>query len=228
MKIKNIYLIGLLFIISISTFATENPSKAIRNPMTIDSIDFDEDYLLPAGVFNINYNLGWGVGNFKNFLSVPSYRGFSFDGRYFVSEYISLGGSMGWTAFYEQRERQTYGFDNGTITGVGATTYYNFSMYGNAHYYPFGNYFIKPYLGVNIGAVLNDTYVQIGRYQFEDRVWDFGFAPEVGIYMPFDPNGDMGVNTGLRYNYSFYNNESFKLGNGLAFMQWFIGASFQF
>ncbi|MCK5846034.1 MAG: hypothetical protein KAG84_01230 [Bacteroidales bacterium] len=225
---KNIILTFVfLFVVALS-FADGIPTKnnSIKNISTTVSGD---DFLLPDGYFNINYNLGWSVGEMNNFINTASYRGFSIDGRKFINDKVTIGGYMSWTGFEEKFERKTYNIDqNTTVTGVGTHTYYNFNMGMNVHYYPLQNGIIKPYLGVNLGPTYQNMMTQIGRYYIEDQSWQFMVAPELGVFIPFGPDSDVGVNTGLRYNLVSYKNTNYGFTHGVTYMQWFIGVTLEY
>lgn len=226
---KNIILSFIFVLLSTAIMADELPG--LKNTDNTDNTTRDEisDFLLPDGYFNINYNLGWGTGNMSDFIGENSYRGFMIDGRKFVSDNFTVGGYMGWTGFYEKRDRKTYPLENGTITGVGSTTYYNFTMGMNVHYYPFPGFpMIKPYLGVGVGPVYQTLQVQMGMYYLEDENWQFMVSPEIGVFIPFGPESDAGVNTGVRYTLNSYQNSNYGFENGLTYMQWFIGISFEY
>jgi len=219
----------MLFIAAIS-FADGFPTLKNESPISSYTTQTaDDNFLLPDGYFNINYNLGWSVGDMNNYINTNSYRGFSIDGRKFISDKITLGGYMGWTGFYEKFERKTYPISKSTtVTGVGSNTYYNFTLGMNAHYYPLQNGYIKPYVGVNAGPTYQTLQTQIGRFYIEDQTWQFMIAPELGVFIPFGKDSDVGINTGVRYNYIAYHNSNYGFSNGLTYMQWFIGISFEY
>jgi outer membrane protein len=222
---KNIIISIVFLLFSTVIMADELPGLKNIN----DTHKKSEDFLLPDGYFNINYNLGWGLGSMNDFISENSYRGFSIDGRKFLNDKFTIGGYMGWTGFYEKRARKTYPLESGTITGVASTTYYNFTMGMNAHFYPFpGNKFFKPYIGLGMGPVYQTLQIQMGMYYIEDENWQFMIAPEVGLFIPFGEDSDVGVNTGIRYNLVSYQNTKYGFDNGISYMQWFIGISFEY
>ncbi len=223
---KNIFISIAFSLIGLFAMADGIVTNTTNSPKSYTSDN--EDFLLPSGYFNINYNLGFTSGRMSDFIKDNSYRGFNIDGRKFISNNFTVGGYMGWTGFYQKYPRKTFINENGSITGVASSTYYNFNMGVNAHYYPFPSGRIKPYAGVNLGPVYQTLAVQVGRYYIEDKNWQFQFAPELGVFIPFGPDSDAGVNTGIRYNLISYQNTNFGFDNGLSYFQWFLGLSFEY
>ncbi|RLD67797.1 MAG: hypothetical protein DRI84_01390 [Bacteroidetes bacterium] len=220
---KHIYILSIALLFSLSTFAG---NKSSLDSPTLPS--YDENFLLPGGFFNVNYNLSWGVGDFKEFISKTSYRGFSLDARWFVSDRIAIGTMFGWNGFYEKYPIKTYEFDGGALTGVVQSTYYNFTMSINAYYYPFPEAMIKPYIGVNVGPEYQTLDIQIGRVYSEHETWQFLVAPELGTFIQFGENSDVGANLAIRYNYINYTNTNLGFNSGLTYLQAVFGLSFMF
>ena len=169
---KNIFLSIVLLLFTAYSFADGVPAKKINNSTTsIKAFSpSDDNFLLPDGYFNINYNLGFSVGDMKDYIKENSYRGFMVDGRKFINDKVTIGGYMGWTGFFEKFDRKSYQYNDATtVTGVGANTYYNFTIGMNAHYYPLQNGAIKPYVGINVGPTYQNLKTQIGRFALEDN-----------------------------------------------------------
>jgi len=72
-----------------------------------------------GGVWNFDWNMGFPMGDTKDFIGQPTFRGFSIEGRSYVTENITVGGIAGWSVFYENfgwvTEDRTE--DNGQIYG---------------------------------------------------------------------------------------------------------------
>lgn len=216
-------ILSLALLISISVFAEDNTT-----PNSPDKTAYNENFLLPGGFFNVNYNLGWGAGNFNDFISTISYRGFSMDARWFTYDRVAFGGQLGWNGFSEKHPIKTYVFDNGAVTGKLKNTYYNFTMTANAYYYPFPEGIIKPFIGANFGPIYQTVTTQIGRVYDESNSWQFMVAPELGAFVQFGPDSDVGLNLAIRYNYVTYHNTFRGFDNGLSYFQGVMGLSFMF
>jgi len=216
-------LISLALLISISTYADD------KNTLNFPKkTSYDENFLLPSGFFNINYNLGWGAGAFKDFISTVSYRGFSIDSRWFISNNFAVGGQLGWNGFYEKYPNKTYKFDGGAATGIITTTFYNFTMTLDGYYYPMPEAMIKPFIGVHIGPEYQTLAVQFGRVYSEDDSWQFLVAPEAGVFVQLGADSDVGLNLAVKYNYMSFKNTDLGFDDGLSYWQGVMGLSFMF
>jgi len=216
-------LISLVLLISISTYADNK--NTLNFP---EKTSYDENFLLPSGFFNINYNLSWGIGAFNDFISTLSYRGFSIDSRWFVRERFAVGGQLGWNGFYEKYPNKTYTFDGGSATGIINTTYYNFTMTIDAYYYPLPEALIKPFIGFHMGPEYQTLSVQFGRVYSEKKNWQFLVAPEAGVFVQLGADSDVGLNLAVKYNHIAYKNTDWGFDNGLSYWQGVMGLAFMF
>ena len=66
-------------------------------------------------LFSFNYNPASPLGDLKTYADGTSWRGWSFDGRKFTTDEVSIGGYVGYNGFYEERARDLYDIDNVTI-----------------------------------------------------------------------------------------------------------------
>lgn len=152
-----------------------------------------------GGVWNFDWNVGFTLGETNDFVSEPSFRGFSVDGRGFVSNNITVGGIVGWNTFYENFDFTTESVgENATIHGYKRRYINTMPIMVNAHYY-FAQSTIMPYAGIGIGTMYVDARDFMGIYYVEDEAWHFAVAPEVGIVLPFG-GGNTGLNANVKYN----------------------------
>lgn len=180
------------------------------------------------GMFGISYDIGMPVGSTSDYIGQPSFRGFGFEGRGFLKDNISYGGSFNWTVFYEevgpaewQQEEENGTLENGTLHGKQYRYINSFPLMATMHYY-FGEWdATRLYLGGGIGANIIHQRTDVGIYTVKDEKWRFGFAPEVGVLIPV--NFSSSINLALRYQYAVkaasspaVSYLSFKIG--LAFM----------
>jgi hypothetical protein len=59
----------------------------------------------------------------------------------------------------------------------------------------------RPYIGLSAGPQAIERRVEVGLYQINDNNWHFGFAPEIGVILPFDRYMKGMVN--VKYNHAF-------------------------
>jgi len=87
---------------------------------------------------------------------------------------------------------------------------------------------VQPYLGMNVGVNYNERRGEIGIYVLEDNSWNFSFAPEAGVIVPFGKYSQWGVNIRGKYNYNVYNRTD-EIGmdfNQLAYWNLMFGLSY--
>ena len=96
----------------------------------------------------VNYSVAVPLGDTKDFVSNPSFRGFSFEfGRFFTEE-ISVGFLFAWSVFNESFPRDTYELEDLTLTG-NLYRYINafpIMAVGRYHFSPDSKF--RPYLGL--------------------------------------------------------------------------------
>ncbi|MCF6170326.1 MAG: hypothetical protein L3J66_05035 [Bacteroidales bacterium] len=154
-----------------------------------------------GGIWNFDWDMGFALGSTKDFIDQPSFRGFSIEGRGFVTDNMTIGGQAGWQTFY-----QSFGWvteelgETGKIYGY-KRRYLNFIpiMASWDYYFMPGN--IMPYVGLGLGTYYIESRNFMGIYYLEGRDWHFGLAPEVGVAIPFG-SGTTGVNINFKYNWA--------------------------
>ena len=89
-----------------------------------------------AQMLNLNYQMSLPLGDQHDFISKMSFRGFSMDYHYFLSERLAVGASLGWNTLYKHLDYATGHFTmNGekvTISGTAfATPTFSYNSWGN-------------------------------------------------------------------------------------------------
>ncbi len=154
--------------------------------------------------FTINWDITKGTGDTGNYIEDISYRGFSFEGRYFVNNNVSVGGFFSWYALNDKiKDQPPYEFHQDGTTGHISGTQVRYlnvlPVLINAHYYvETGG--IKPYAGIGIGTIYSEQRTDFGLNSFYADSWAFGVQPEIGVFVPFGYS-DTGLNLALRYLY---------------------------
>ena len=153
-----------------------------------------------GGVWNFDWNMGFPMGDTKDFIGQPTFRGFSIEGRGYVTENITVGGIGGWSVFYENFGWVTEdrAVDNGQIYGYKRRYLNVMPLMVTGHYY-FSQGQIQPYIGAGLGTYYIESRDFIGIYYVQGKDWHFGIAPEVGVVMPFG-SGNTGMNINFKYN----------------------------
>jgi hypothetical protein len=177
-NIKKIALIGLVFL-STSAFSQS------------------------GGYWNFQWNIGFPLGDTKDYVSKASLRGFGLEGRGFVTDQMLVGGRIAWNVFYEdygniiQQINETsviYGYTQKYLNAMPlmVTGHYEFNQYGGS---------VLPYVGLGLGTYYMQSRSFVGIYYVQDNVWHFGFYPEVGVIVPLGgSSSNTGLNAAVQYN----------------------------
>lgn len=151
-----------------------------------------------GGIWNFNWNMGFPMGETADFIGQPSFRGFSIEGRGFVTNKITIGGIGAWNVFYENLGEVTNTAGTKTINGYKRRYMNVMPLMVTGHYY-FLQGSVQPYIGVGVGTYYIESRDFMGIYYVQGKDWHFGFAPEVGVVMPF-ANSNTGININFKYN----------------------------
>lgn len=175
MKIKNIFFTGLFVaLMSLSSFGQG------------------------GGIWNFDWNIGFPMGDTKDFIGQPSARGFSVEGRGFVTDNITIGGIGAWNVFYENFGWTTNEKGTQKIYGYKRRYLNVLPLMVTAHYY-FSQGSIQPYFGVGAGTYYVESRDFMGIYYTQGKDWHFGLAPELGLVIPFN-DSNTGININFKYN----------------------------
>jgi hypothetical protein len=79
---------------------------------------FSGTALFAQNVWTVNYDIGLPLGSMADYISKPSFRGFSINGNTYVTDNLSVGGTMHWNAYYEKYPRDTYELPDGAVTST--------------------------------------------------------------------------------------------------------------
>lgn len=160
-----------------------------------------------SSIYTLDYTMGLATGDMGEYIGSTSFRGFTFEGRGFVTDNVSLGGLFSWQTFYEEQKGATYTQNTLTLTGNQYRYINAFPVLFQAHYY-FNDdqYAPRAYLGGGLGAYKINKRTEAGVWALEERKWHFGVSPEVGVLLPVSMTTQFNIS--MRYHYAFKTNES--------------------
>lgn len=177
-----------------------------------------------------NYHMSFGAGEQGDFIADGSFRGFSIDGRGFLNQNMSIGGSFSWEVFDQiyrdippQQLDTGIGNVSGAITGVQYRFLNTLPILVNAHYYLGTHDAIRPYFGLGIGTAYTEQRTDIGLVSIIGNGWGFAVQPEVGVVIPFGLTG-VGANVSGKFRYTTKSGDTtipvsfFTLAVGIAFV----------
>ncbi len=181
-------------------------------------------YHSPRSLYIVNWEVTQPMGKFSSdYIDATSFRGTSFEGRYFVRESLSVGLSFSWNRFVQTKDNVSFPINNGMVTGPVYRDLSMFAIRGIAHYYLMRGA-LRPYVGAGIGGSWDYAYQQtadLGRHQSN---FDFIASPEAGLIYTFPAvGGTAGLNLAVRYTYT-----TAKVGNVKDTQAWsgILGLSF--
>ena len=186
---------------------------------------------LQNGLFSFSWQMGFATGDLKTWLPENSFRGGDFEYTKLVTHNLAVGAHVGWQGFYKKYPRATYEFPSGAITTTIFKTYYTIPMHGIVTYYFMPDKFVQPFASFLIGVNYNERDLQFGQFIVEDQSWNFSFAPEVGLIVPFGELSQWGLNVRARYLYNVYSRDGvngYGEMSGLAYLNVMTGLSFSF
>lgn len=154
------------------------------------------------GLFALTYNMGLTVGETNDYISKYSFRGFGMEGRAFVTDNISLGGSFSWNVFFEEKLNETVTQGSETVTADQFRYINAYPLNFIAHYY-FGQYDVgaRFHAGLGVGAHKINRRTEFSVYALEHNYWHFGMTPEVGVLIPMNYRSNLLLS--VKYNYAF-------------------------
>ena len=160
-----------------------------------------------GSLYSLDYTMGFGTGETGKYIGSTSFRGFTFEGRAFISEQVSVGGLFNWSTFYEELRGATYEYETVTLTGNQYRYINAFPFLVQAHYYlGEDEYSPRAYFGGGVGAYKINQRTNIGTWSHEHRKWHFGVSPEAGVLFPISMNTSLNIS--LRYHYAFKTSET--------------------
>ena len=146
--------------------------------------------------WSFNYHMSFGTGEQQEYIESGSFRGWGIDGRGFLTDNISLGGSFSWEVFDEIKRNLgptpvDVNVENveGSITGVQYRFINTLPIMVNAHFYLGSDGAVRPYFGLGIGTSYVDQRTDIGFISVQGKKWGFAVQPEVGVMIPFGLTG---------------------------------------
>jgi outer membrane protein len=155
---------------------------------------------------HLYYNMGFPMGNTKDFISKASFRGMGFEYQYLFNNNFALGGVLQWSTFYQDEPRQTYVKDNGAINGIKYKYINTVPLYITGTYYlASDDASIRPYVGLGVGTYWLEQRTDMGLFTDIYNSWHFGLIPKAGVLIPISYSTS--IYLGVDYNIEFKNSD---------------------
>ncbi|MBR5819774.1 MAG: outer membrane beta-barrel protein [Alistipes sp.] len=157
--------------------------------------------VLPNAYFNIDWQLGIPLSN--DFADKTSGWGMNFEGGYFLTDAITIGGFLNYQTSFRKFPRETLQLSDGSaLTTSQKHALFHLPFGVAARYNWLTDSIFQPYAGLKLGA----SYAQISSYyyiykQYEDT-WGFHLQPEIGVSIFPRPDMRFGFHAAFYYSYS--------------------------
>ena len=156
---------------------------------------------------DLNYSINIPGNSFKNdAVGNTSYRGWTANLLYNITNHISVGLGSGYQDFYQKYPRAVYKTSEGAdVSAVLSNSIETIPILAEVQYRFLPNSIVQPYVGVGVGGnmIVFDQYLG----EFDNSMSNFKFAarPELGVFVPFRKYGPAGIHLYGVYNYMPYN-----------------------
>ncbi len=155
---------------------------------------------------NIGYNTASPLGSFKDEVNKTSFRGWTANVLYGVTDKISVGLGTGYQDFYQKFPRGNYKFaDGGDVSAVVSNSIQVVPILATGQYNFIPEGPVQPYAGVGVGGNLVFYRQFLGEFASSKTKFGFAVRPEAGVYIPFGRNSRSGITVNANYNYMPFN-----------------------
>jgi outer membrane protein len=170
-------------------------------------------------LYSIQYSIGFGMGDLKEFNEAASFRGMSFEYRYMMKPSIGLGFETGYNLFYDRMDYATYTRRTESLSGVQYRYTHAVPVLAAFDYYLKPDTQFNPFVGLGVGTLYTYRDLDMGMFTLESDVWQFALRPQIGVLIS-TPSADLIV--AAKYFSGFKANDTegqqyFSLNIGLVF-----------
>jgi len=149
----------------------------------------------------LQYSMGFGIGDMRDYIPAASFRGFTIDYRKFVNSNVGVGVDIGWNVFYDELPPSEYTNNKRTFYGKQWRYSNHFPMLLAADYFFKPEEMIVPFAGLGIGTMYSLQNTDMGQYTFEKDAWHFALRPELGILIKSASGAGLKISS--KYYYGF-------------------------
>ncbi len=150
------------------------------------------------GYTSIQYQMGFGTGDLGDFIGKASFRGAVFDYQRNLNTSLSMGLEFAWNTFYEKKDYGTYTVDQHSLSGIQVRYSNMFPMLVCAEYNFKPESELRPFVNLGIGTIYTIRDTDMGVWTLQQKVWQFGLKPEVGVIY------DVGMNSAVKLECKYY------------------------
>lgn len=154
--------------------------------------------------FAFEYSTAFNTAQAADYISDPSFQGFSGSFKAFTPKKLVYGMEIGWNVF-SQSTTSTTVFPSGAISGYQGRYYTYVPVLANIGYafQNKRNSKLVPYISANVGAFYIEQEFQVGVSTLNEDGWNFGFGPELGLI--YKVGNGVGITFNGKYNFALSN-----------------------
>ena len=157
--------------------------------------------LLPNSYFNIDWQVNVPLGH--TFADKASGWGMNFEGGYYVTPEIAVGGFLSFQTNLESISRRTLDLSGrSTLTAQQEHAVFQLPFGVTGRYEWFPESVVQPYVGMKLGA----EYAQLSSYYYVVKnyteTWGFFLSPELGVSIFPRPDFRLGFHVAVYYSYA--------------------------
>ena len=169
--------------------------------------------------YSIQYSIGFGMGDLKEFNEAASFRGMSFEYRYLMQPSIGVGFETGYNLFYDRMDYATYTQGTESLSGIQYRYTHAVPVLAAFDYYLKPDTQFNPFVGLGVGTLYTYRDLDMGLFTMESDVWQFALRPQIGVLVS-TPSADLIL--GAKYFSGFKANDTegqqyFTINVGLVF-----------
>lgn len=170
---------------------------------------------------SVEYVVGFPTGDLGDFIGKTSFRGAVIEYQNYIKDNLSIGGEVGWSAFYERKDYDTYSQENVSVSGVQYRYSSQVPILISAEYMFGSKESLKPYVNFGLGTMYSRRDTDMGLWYSREDAWQFALKPELGIM--YEINTNSALNLSAKYYTGFASGDLeaqsyFALGVGFVFL----------
>jgi len=132
-------------------------------------------------LFSVQYSMGFGLGDLKEYNESASLRGMSFEYRYMMKPAIGVGFETGYNLFYDKMDYATYTKGTESLSGIQYRYTHAVPVLAAFDYYLKPDTKFNPFVGLGVGTLYTFRDLDMGMFTQESDVWQFALRPQVGV-----------------------------------------------
>ena len=154
--------------------------------------------LAQGSYISVEYVVGFPTGDLGDYISKTSFRGAVIEYQKYLKDNLSIGGEVGWSAFYERKDFDTYSQENISASGVQYRYSSQVPILISAEYNFRPEATFKPYANFGLGTMYSRRDTDMGLWYVREEAWQFALKPEVGIMC------EINLNTSFNLSAKYY------------------------